>query len=300
MTAASFQCDESGLTWVIYTGGDWEWIRMKNRHVIEAMGKTTVVIEDGKIVSIGKPAVTYCPLFMKHRGIKEITSEVVRENIEFRMRDFGMCGPDRKMRMKDFLTYGVSELLAMAVSDGILDAAVLVSDGAGTVVVTDPELIQGIGGRISGMIETTPIAEVIEAVGRENVLDPGKGSIDQFNGTHLAFKLGHRKVGVTVAKASEARMIRDGFGSSVMLFAVHTTGADQKDARSFFETCDIISACASKWVREEARSHALLQVGNKVPIYAASEAGKRLLETRIAQLGGKRESGPEDAPRPLL
>ncbi|HUL39735.1 MAG TPA: methanogenesis marker 8 protein [Methanomassiliicoccales archaeon] len=275
-------------------------IAMRKRHVIEAMGKTKVVIEDGKVVSVGKPAVIYCPLFMKHRGIEEITSEIVRENVEFRMRDFGMCGPTRKMRMKDFLTYGVSELLAMAVAQGTLDSAVLVTDGAGTVVVTDPELIQGIGGRISGVIETTPIAEVIQAVGRENVLDPEKGSIDQFSGTQLAFKLGHRKVGVTVARADDARMIRDGFGSSVMLFAVHTTGADQRDARLFFETCDIVSACASRWVREESRSKALLQVGNKIPIYAASEAGKRLLEARIAQLGGRRESGPEDAPRPLL
>jgi putative methanogenesis marker protein 8 len=275
-------------------------IGMKNRHVIEAMGKTKVVIEDGKVVSIGKPAVTYCPLFMKHRGIKEITPEVVLENVEFRIRDFGMCAPTRNMRMKDFLTYGVSELLAMAVSKGMLDAAVLVADGAGTVVVTDPELIQGIGGRISGIIETTPIAEVVQTVGKDNVLDPDKGSIDQFSGAHLAFKLGHRKVGVTVAKAEDARMIRDGFGSNVMIFAVHTTGVDQKDARLFFENCDIVSACASRWVREEARSKALLQVGNKIPIYAASEAGKHLLEARIVQLGGGRESGSEDAPRPLL
>lgn len=273
---------------------------MKNRHVIEAMGKTKVVIEDGKVIFVGKPAVTYCPLFMKQRGIKEITSEVVRENVEFRMRDFGMCLPTRQLRMNDFLTYGISELLSMAVSSKILDCAVLVADGAGTAVVTDPELIQGIGGRISGMIETTPIAEVILAIGPENVLAPEKGSIDQFDGTQLAFRLGHRRVGVTLAKAEEARMIRDGFGSSVMLFAVHTTGVDQKDARLFFDTCDIVSACASHWVREEAKTRALLQVGNKIPVYAATVEGKRLLETRIRQLGGRKESGPEDPPRPLL
>ncbi len=273
---------------------------MKNRHVIEAMGMTKVVIEDGKVVSIGKPAVTYCPLFRNHRGIEEITSDVVRENVEFRIHDYGMCSPARKMRMKDFLTYGVSELLAMAVTDKVLDCAVLVSDGAGTSIVTDPELIQGIGGRISGIIETTPIAEVVETIGRENVLNPEKGTIDQFSGTQLAFSQGHRKVGVTLAKAEEARLIRDSFGSNVMLFAVHTTGVSQKDAKLFFESCDIISACASRWVREEAKVKALLQVGNKVPIYAASPAGKCLLETRLAQLGGRKESRPEDAPRPLL
>jgi putative methanogenesis marker protein 8 len=273
---------------------------MKDRHVIEALGKTVVVIEDGKVVHVGKPALSYCPLFMKHRGLREITPEAVRENVEFRIRDYGMCTPARKMRMQDFLTYGVSELMAMAVAQGMLDCAVLVADGAGTAVVTDPELIQGIGGRISGIMETTPIAEVVSAIGPGNVLAPQKGTIDQFAGAQLAFSLGHRRVGVTVGKAQDARMLRDGFGSNVMLFAVHTTGVDQRDARTFFDTCDIVTACASHWVREEARDRALLQVGNKVPIYAASEPGKRLLQARVAQLGGRKESGPEDPPRPLV
>lgn len=272
----------------------------KDRHVIEAMGKTVVVIENGKVVQVGKPSLSYCPLFMKHRGIREITPEIVKQNVEFRIQDFGMCTPARQLRMRDFLTYGVSELLAMAVSIKMLDCAVLVADGAGTVVVTDPELIQGIGGRISGIIETTPIAEVVETIGRGNVLAPDEGRIDQFEGAHLAFSKGYRNVGVTLAKAQEARMLRDGFGSSLMLFAVHTTGVDQRDARTFFETCDIVTACASRWVREEAKSRALLQVGNKVPIYAASEKGKKLLQARIEQLGGRREEGAEDPPRPLV
>ena len=259
-----------------------------------------MIIEDGKVVFVGQPAVTYCPLFMKHQGIKEITPGIVKENIEFRIKDFGMCAPSRNMRMKDFLTYGVSELMAMAVSAGTLDCAVLVADGAGTVVVHDPELIQGIGGRISGMVETTPILEVVEAIGKKNVLDPETGRIDQFAGTELAFSLGFRKVGVTVAKAEEARMIRDGFQPNVMLFAVHTTGADQREARIFFDVCDIVTACASYWVREEAKERALIQAGNKVPVYAASEAGKALLQERMRQIGERNDSGPEDSPRPLV
>jgi putative methanogenesis marker protein 8 len=273
---------------------------MKDRHVIEALGKTKVVVEDGKVVFVGEPSVTYCPLFAKHRGIKEITPEVVRENVEFRIRDFGMCAPSRKLRMRDFLTFGVSELLSMAVADQRLDCAVLVADGAGTVIITDPEMIQGIGGRISGMIETTPIMEIIEAVGRENVLDPEKGTIDQFAGVEKAFALGHRKVAVTVAKAEQARMIRDGFNPNVMIFAVHTTGADEKDAKTFFDCCDIVTGCASHWVRLEGKKRALLQAGSKVPVYAASPEGKRLIEDRFKQMGKKIEVGPEDPPRPLV
>ncbi|HVO78203.1 MAG TPA: methanogenesis marker 8 protein [Methanomassiliicoccales archaeon] len=273
---------------------------MKDRHVIEALGRTKVIIEDGKVTYVGEPEVTFCPLFARHRGLETITREAIRENIEFRIKDFGFCTPDRSLRMKDFLSFGISELMAMCIKNGAIDAAVLVSDGAGTVVSNDPELIQGIGGRMSGMIETTPILEIVEAIGRENVLDPEKGTIDQFAGTQLAFKLGYRKVAVTLARAEDARAIRDAFGQNVILFAVHTSGLDQKDARTIFETCDIVSGCASKWVREEAKTKALLQAGTKVPIYAASEIGKEIIQRRRAQAGVKKTDGPEEPPRPLF
>jgi len=273
---------------------------MKDRHVIEALGRTKVVIEDGKVTYVGKPEVTFCPLFARHRGLETITSEAIRENIEFRIKDFGFCTSERSLRMKDFLSFGISELMAMCVQDGTIDAAVLVSDGAGTVVVKDAELIQGIGGRMSGMIETTPILEIVEAIGRENVLDPEKGTIDQFAGTQLAFKLGYRKVGVTLARAEDARAIRDAFGHNVVLFAVHTSGLDQKDARTLFETCDIVSGCASRWIREEAKTKAVLQAGTKVPVYAASDLGKKILEKRRSQTGVKKTDGAEDPPRPLI
>jgi hypothetical protein len=36
-----------------------------DRHVIEALGKTRVVIENGKVTEVGKLEVSYCPLFYK-------------------------------------------------------------------------------------------------------------------------------------------------------------------------------------------------------------------------------------------
>ena len=267
---------------------------------MEALGMTKVVIEDGKVTFIGEPKVKYCPLFAKHRGIKEITPDVVRENVEFRIRDFGMCTPARQMRMKDFLSFGVSELIAMCITKKILDCAVLVTDGAGTVVVTDPEVVQGIGGRISGIVETSPIEEVIEAVGRESVLDPDTAKIDQLAGAKLAFQQGHKKVAVTIARANDAKRIRDAYGDRVAIFAVHTTGINEKDAGVLFDVCDIISGCASKWVRAEAKKRSVLQAGNKVPVYAVSEFGKTILAERLAQIGSRPETGTEDAPRPLL
>ena len=46
------------------------------------------------------------------------------------------------MRMKDFLSFGVSELMGMALSKGMIDCTVIVCEGAGTFIVTDPELAQ--------------------------------------------------------------------------------------------------------------------------------------------------------------
>ena len=176
----------------------------------------------------------------------------------------------------------------------------VVTDGAGTVVVTDPEIVQGIGGRISGIVETSPIDEVLDAVGRRNVLDPEGATIDQFAGTEMAFQLGHKKVAVTVARPQDAKKIREAFGDRVALFAVHTTGLSEDDDRTLFESCDIISGCAAKWVRGEAKKRQVVQAGNKVPVYAVSDYGKMILEERLKQIGSRPEVEMEDTPRPLL
>src|SRR5674536_168572 len=76
---------------------------MKDRHVLEALGKAYVVVEDGHVVEVGEPLIERCPIFAKARGIQEFNKEIVKENIEFRIRDFGMCTGDRAIDMEVFL-----------------------------------------------------------------------------------------------------------------------------------------------------------------------------------------------------
>jgi putative methanogenesis marker protein 8 len=270
------------------------------RHVIEALGKARIVIEDGRIVEIGDPMISYCPLFNKYRGIETLDEQAIRDNVEFRMRDFGMCTPDRKTRMKDFLSFGVSELLSMALEKGELDAVVMVSDGAGTVILSDPEVAQGIGGRISGMVETEPYDKVIQAIGENRVLDPSTAKIDQLAGAEMAFRMGFQKVGVSVAFAKDAVELRERFGDKVVIFAVHTTGTNKEDAETFFDTCDVITSCASRTIREVAKRRALLQVGSSIPVYAATELGKELMLKRLEQIGKLPSDTETDPPRPLV
>ncbi len=271
-----------------------------DKHIIEALGKTKVVIENGKVIEVGEPQVNYCPLFFKMRGIEEFTSDVVRQNMEFRIKDFGMCTPDREMRMKDFLSFGVSELLGMSVARGMLDCAVLVCDGAGTAVVSEPELIQGIGGRISGIISTTPIEAIIDTIGRDRVLDPSTAAIDQLRGVDLALKLGFKRIGVTISAASDASSIRKKYGQKVAIFAVHGSGRTLEDADTLFDNCDVITACGSKNIRAVAKERKLFQVGNKVPIFASSLWGEMLLKHRLEVTKIENITSPEDPPRPLI
>jgi len=270
------------------------------RHVMEALGKSRVVIEDGKITEIGEPVVKYCPLFKKYRGIEEINKETIRENMEFRIDKFGMCSESRETRMKDFLSFGISEILSLAVSEKVLDAAVIAADGCGTCILDDPELIQGMGGRISGICETSPIAKVIDDIGPERILDPGTAEIDQFAGVAKAFAMRNSKVGVTVASAEVASAIRDAFGSAVVIFAVHTTGLSERDAEIVFRVCDVITGCASAPIRRLAKTMALVKAGTKVPVYAATETGKEMIMMKLNELGKEPSGDDDDAPFPLI
>jgi putative methanogenesis marker protein 8 len=128
----------------------------QNTHVMEAIGRCRVIVRDGKVIEVGVPMVKSCPLARRFGlPVDPITPERVRENIEHRIRSFGLCTPERQVIMGgEFVGFGASELLSFALAQGILDCAVIAGDGAGTVLASTPGLVQGIGGRMSGLVRT--------------------------------------------------------------------------------------------------------------------------------------------------
>lgn len=274
-----------------------------SKHVMECLGMSRVTIEDGKVIDVTEPKVRYCPLFAKRRGMEELTKESVKENIEYRIRSFGMCNDDRVTRMDNFLNFGISETLCSALKNGRIDAAVIAADGCGTAVITDPGLVQGMGGRISGICETEPIPKVVEAIGRDNMLDPDTARIDMEAGTDKAFAMGYGKVAVTTPSVDVAERLRARYGDSVIVIGVHTTGMSEDDARRAFDLFDIITACASKYLREEClRRPDTLVAGNKVPVYAITPAGKELIQDKLDEVGKEpwKPGEPTRYPEPLL
>ena len=120
---------------------------VRDKHVIEALGKTRVTIENGKVSNVEKPLIEYCPIFAKYRNIEEITPELVRENIQFRIDDFGMCTKNRQIKMSDMLSVGISEILRSNLEVGNIDCVVGACEGVGTLLMTDADIVQGVGGR---------------------------------------------------------------------------------------------------------------------------------------------------------
>ncbi len=272
--------------------------------MVEALGKARIVIRDGKVVEIGEPQIKYCPLFHKYRGMEKIDLQTIEENIKFRIEDFGMCTPQRQLKMKDFLSFGISETLGTLLEENLIECAVIVCEGCGTVIIEDPQLIQGIGGRISGIVSTTPIEEIIYAVDADQVLDIKTAEINQVKGVLKAINKGYQKIAVTVADAADARDLREveirHLGVEIYIFAVHTTGISLDDAEELFKYADVITSCASKHLRSLAEHYRVFSVGASIPIYAASSNGENFLKMRIEKIGGLKEKKKAKIPDPLI
>ena len=272
------------------------------RHVYEVLGMSRVVIVDGEVVEVSEPEINYCPLFKKLCGMESISKEKIRENIEFRIKDFGFCTENRVVRAKDYVTFGVSEILSTALANREIDAAVIAADGCGTAVITEPALLQGLCGRISGLVETSPLQVVLDAVGRDNVLDPETVPLDMVKGAELADSKGYQKFSVTVAKPEDAAALRQKYGDRVIIVGVHTSHVTHDGARKMFDNCDMITACASGPMRREAELRQdVLVAGNKVQIYGVTKTGKNLVLDKLTSIGRKPYNGEDkDEPRPLI
>ena len=271
------------------------------RHVFYAIGMTRVVIEDGKVIEVGQPEIRFCPLFKKLVGMEDISPEKIRENMEFRIRDFGFCTENRVVRAGDYVTFGVSEILSTALENGDIEAAVIAADGCGTAVITEPALLQGMCGRISGLVETSPLQVVLDAVGRDNVLDPDTVPLDMVKGADLAHSKGYSKFAVTVACPEDAETIRSRYGDDAIIVGVHTSHIKCDGAKRLFDNCDFITACASGRIRAEADRRDVLVAGNKIQIYGVTDIGKRLVLEKLRSIGKEPYGGgPKDEPRPLI
>lgn len=281
---------------------------MNDRHVIEALGKAEVVIENGKITYIGEPVVDYCSIFDNGQHNGNLTKEFIKSNINKRIDEFGMCTPQRSIDVEDTMSFGTSETLKTNMINGNVDCVVGACEGVGTLLIDDAELVQGVGGRVSALISTTPIDEVMDKVGRENVLNPETAELNPLKGLEMAIERGYKNIAITIIPTEMVKDLRQHpkpEDVNIYIFVAHTTNVSKKEAEILFDYADVISGCSSINIRETAEERKPYYAGKKVPLYAVTENGKRLLNERLEYIGYElcEKKYPQDftqSPKPLI
>ena len=281
---------------------------MNDRHVIEALGKAEVVIENGKITYIGEPVVDYCSIFDNGQHNGDLTKEFIKSTIEKRIGEFGMCTPQRSIDVEDTMSFGTSETLKTNMIKGNVDCVVGACEGVGTLLIDDADLVQGVGGRVSTLISTTPIDEVMDKVGRENILNPETAELNPLKGLEMAIERGYKNIAITIIPTEMVRDLRQypkPDDVKIFIFVAHTTNVSKNEAEMLFDYADVISGCSSINILETAEERKPYYAGKKVPLYAVTENGKKLLNERLEYIGYElcEKKYPQDftqSPKPLI
>ena len=265
---------------------------VKGEHEIYCCGARVRISEKGVEV-LTEPTVEYCPLHEALYGTKKIDAETVQKSVTMKVAGFGFCCANRLFDAEPIVAYGASEMMRVWLEKGLVDCAVVVCEGAGTVITPNGELAQSIGARLTGIIRTSPIKEIIERIEADGgvILDKASARIDQVEGVKRAFDLGFKRVAVSVAgfqaKAiSEIRKFEASAEADVLVFSVCNTCVGNADV-THIAKADIACASASKLLRGEIGKKAVLQLGVTIPVYALTDKGKRLVLAYLAEFKDK-------------
>jgi putative methanogenesis marker protein 8 len=252
------------------------------QHEIYCCGSHVRISEEGPTV-LSQPAIKYCPLHEALYGSKKIDAQTVQNSLKKKIKRFGFCCRNRCFEADPTVAYGASEMMSVLLDEGLIDCAVVVCEGAGTVLTSNGRLVQGIGARLTGIIKTSPIPETIEHIEHRGgvILDKASARIDQVEGVKRAFNLGFKHVAVSVAgfqagAISEIRNLQKTRKEDVLVFSVCNTRASKEDVKHIAKA-DVVCASASTTLRKEIGRNALLQVGVTIPVYALTQRGKELV-----------------------
>lgn len=247
-----------------------------------------VSVSNGKVINITEPTLTFCPLAEhlykdfrgKRNGDKETIKNIIKKAIESKIKDYGFFTDDRKFSFDDVsIPYGASEMLGFALRKKAIDAAVVVCEGAGTVISDKPNIVQGIGARMNSLLLTSPIKGIIQnlkSFGCQVVFE--NALIDQARGVEEAIKAGNKTIAVTVCGHSAEnlkaiRSIEKEHDASVITLAVCTTGITKDKINMIRDHADLVWSCASFDVRRIIGPLAILQLSRQIPVFVLTKKG---------------------------
>jgi len=261
---------------------------LEDLHVTR-MYSSFVAISKGKVIKMTEPSLKFCPLAnsLYSRGMSlgdfdsELMKRAIRKAVEENICKFGFFTERRGLfRRSIAIPYGASEMTMYAMKRKSIDAAVVVCDGAGTVIVDKPEVVQGIGARMNGLFYTSPLDRVIERLKEVGcyVVFPETADIDQVEGVKRAAELGYKNIAVTVNGYSGDRLdrikqIESHYSISITSLIVCTTGAGGDRIEEIRKYADLVWSCASRKIREEIGKEAILQIATRIPVFVLTRRG---------------------------
>lgn len=247
-----------------------------------------IAVSDGKIIKTTEPQMKYCPLKnmlgLSWEPDPDLMKEKIIEHVEGKIDEFGFFTQERILDTKDIaIPYGASEMMMYDLKKRA-DAAVLVCDGAGTVVTQNPYLVQGIGARMTGLFYTTPIDKVVKGVEKRGGCIPSPGEIDQIHGLEEAVDRGYKDIDITVSGLGAQdlkgmREIEREKEISVTILSVCNTGIGRERIEEIKKYTDLVWSCASKGVREIIGKEAKIQVSTRMPVFGLTERSLDFLKS---------------------
>ena len=245
-----------------------------------------VAVSQGKVVAMTEPWMTHCPLFSmlyekdKPEDKQEL-KQTIQKAVEEKIEKFGSFTPLRQLIRDDIaVPFGASEMMMYALKKNVIDAAVCVCDGAGTVISSSPSLVQGIGARMNGLFYTTPIPEVISEIEKNQgtVVFPDTADIDQIKGIEQAASRGFKKIAVTVNGFTEEDIsripeIEKEYSITAVCIIVCTTGVTEPRAHMIAQYADLIWSCGPGKIRDIVGPESIIQITLAIPVFVRTDNG---------------------------
>ncbi|MDD4995761.1 MAG: DUF2099 family protein [Patescibacteria group bacterium] len=247
-----------------------------------------VSISNGKVINITEPTLTFCPLarylYKDFRSIngqdKVAVKQAIKSAIETKIKTYGFFTDDRKLSYGGLsIPYGASEMLMFALKRGEIDVAVVVCEGAGTVITDTPEVVQGIGGRMNNLLLTSPIEGIVEKLKEFDCrVIFNNALIDQARGVQEAIKAGYKTIAVTVSGYSAGdlkglRLLEKEKGVRIISLVVCTTGITEDKIAIMRDYADLVWGCASLDIRRTIGPSAIMQLSKQIPVFVLTRKG---------------------------
>ncbi|MDD5005369.1 MAG: DUF2099 family protein [Candidatus Omnitrophica bacterium] len=247
-----------------------------------------VSVSCGKVINITEPTLTFCPLakhlykdFSGVRGNdKKAIKNAIKSAIESKIKNYGFFTDERKISCTDVsIPYGASEMLSFALRKKAIDAAVVVCEGAGTIITDTPEVVQGIGARMNSLLLTSPIKGIIKklkAAGCQIIFE--NAFIDQPLGVKEAMEIGYKTIAVTISGRSAKnleilRLLGKENGVKIISLVVCTTGITKDKIALIRDYADLVWSCASFDVRRTIGPLAKCQLSKQIPVFVLTKKG---------------------------